>query len=49
LTTEGAVSIVNDAGGTLRLRAGRLYVLSPGRRMLFSLAPASRALLAQSP
>jgi len=49
LTAEGAVSIVNDAGGTLRLRAGRLYVMSRERRMLFSLSPASRALFTQQP
>lgn len=44
LLEPNALSIVNDAGGSLRLRDGVLYVLDPTRRMLFSLRPASAQL-----
>lgn len=48
LLGPNALSIVNDAGGTLRLRDGALYVLDPRRRLLFSLRPASFELFAKT-
>lgn len=45
LVGPNAVSIVNDAGGTLRVRSGVLYVLDRRRRILFSMSPASAQLL----
>jgi hypothetical protein len=44
LLGPNALSIINDAGGTLRLRDGVLYVLDPARRLLFTLRPASAQL-----
>lgn len=44
LLGPAAVSVVNDAGGSLRVRDGALYVLDPRRRLLFDLRPASSAL-----
>jgi hypothetical protein len=44
LLGPNALSIVNNAGGYLRLRDDVLYVLDPTRRMLFSLRPASARL-----
>lgn len=44
LLGPNALSIVNDAGGSLRVRDGALYVLDPRRRLLFDLRPASRQL-----
>lgn len=43
-----ALSIVNDAGGSLRVRDGVLYVLDPNRKILFSLKPASVQLLSEA-
>ena len=40
-----ALSIVNDAGGAIRVRNGKLYLLDPYRRLLASVSPASKALL----
>jgi hypothetical protein len=42
-----ALSIVNDAGGSIRVRDGSLYVLDPTRRLLFRLHPASAQLFAE--
>ena len=42
-----ALSIVNDAGGTIRVRDGVLYVLDPARRLLFTLRPASAQLFTE--
>ncbi|MGD0722100.1 MAG: hypothetical protein ABR970_13770 [Roseiarcus sp.] len=39
-----AISIVNDAGGILRIRGDALYVLDPKREILFALRPASSRL-----
>jgi hypothetical protein len=47
LLGSNALSIVNDAGGTIRVRDGVLYVLDPARRLLFSLRPASAQLFAE--
>ncbi|MCX7041693.1 MAG: hypothetical protein NT117_03185 [Gammaproteobacteria bacterium] len=44
LLGPNAISIVNDAGGSLRVRDGALYVLDPRRRLLFDLRPASSQL-----
>jgi hypothetical protein len=44
LLGSNALSIVNNAGGSLRLRDGVLYVLDPTRRLLFSIRPASEQL-----
>lgn len=35
----GAASLINDAGGQIRLRGGRVHVFDPERRLLFSFAP----------
>lgn len=42
-----ALSIVNDAGGSIRVRDGSLYVLDPTRQLLFRLRPASAQLFAE--
>jgi hypothetical protein len=42
-----ALSIVNDAGGSIRVRDGSLYVLDPTRQLLFRLHPASAQLFAE--
>lgn len=42
-----ALSIVNDAGGSIRVRDGALYVLDPARQLLFRLRPASAQLFAE--
>ena len=39
-----AISVVNDAGGSLRVHEDALYVLDPRRRLLFDLRPASTQL-----
>lgn len=39
-----AISIVNDAGGSLRVHDDVLYVLDPRRRLLFDLRPANTQL-----
>lgn len=39
-----ALSVVNNSGGILRLRGARLDVLDRGRRLFYTLAPASLAL-----
>lgn len=44
-----ALSIVNDAGGSIRVRDGSLYVLDPTRQLLFRLRPASAQLFAEVP
>lgn len=44
LIGPNALSIVTDAGGSLRVHAGKLYVLDPDRKLLFSLTPASTGL-----
>jgi len=36
-----ALSIVNNSGGSIRLRAGRLYVNDRRRRLLYRLTPKS--------
>jgi hypothetical protein len=46
LLGDQAISIVNNAGGNLRIRNGTLYVLDPQRRLLFTLRPASGQLFA---
>jgi len=43
-----AVSIVNDSGGALRWRDGRLYVLDPIRRLVYALSPADRTMFAET-
>jgi hypothetical protein len=48
LLGPNALSIVNDAGGTLRVRDGVLYVLDPHRKVLFSLVPASAKLFSET-
>jgi len=45
LLGPNALSIVNNAGGTLRVRDGALYVLDPQRKLLFRLTPASGSLV----
>ena len=47
LLGANALSIVNNAGGSLRLRDGVLYVLDPARRLLFSVRPASAQLFSE--
>jgi len=47
LLGTNALSIVNNAGGSLRLRDGVLYVLDPARRLLFSIHPASAQLFSE--
>jgi hypothetical protein len=47
LIGPNALSVVNDAGGSIRVKGERLYVLDPRRRLLFSLAPASAQLIAK--
>jgi hypothetical protein len=44
LLGPNALSIVNNAGGTLRQQGDVLYVLDPKRKLWFSLSPASMAL-----
>jgi len=46
LLGPNALSIVNDAGGSIRARDGALYVLDPQRKILFRLSPASAQLFA---
>lgn len=41
LLGQHAMSVVNNAGGAIRIRGGVLYVLDPQRRMLFTMRPAS--------
>jgi hypothetical protein len=45
LLGPNALSIVNDAGGFVRVREGALYVLDPARKLLFRLTPASSSLV----
>jgi hypothetical protein len=40
-----ALSVVNDSGGSLRLRGETLYVLDPVRRLLYGLRPVTGRLL----
>jgi hypothetical protein len=47
LLGPNALSIVNDAGGSIRVQDGALYVLDPTRQLLFSLRPASAQLFAE--
>jgi hypothetical protein len=47
LLGANALSIVNDAGGSIRVRDGALYVLDPARQLLFSLRPASAQLFTE--
>jgi hypothetical protein len=47
LLGPNALSIVNDAGGTLRVRNGVLYVLDSQRRILFNITPASSQLFSE--
>lgn len=47
LLGPNALSIVNNAGGTLRVRNGSLYVLDRQRKILFSLHPASAHLISE--
>jgi hypothetical protein len=44
LLGANALSIINDAGGSIRVRDGALYVLDPARQLLFRLRPASAQL-----
>jgi len=43
------ISIVNDAGGTIRIRGDALYALDPKRALLFALRPASTQLFDKAP
>ena len=47
LLGPNALSIVNDAGGAIRVRDGALYVLDPQSKILFRLKPASAQLISQ--
>jgi hypothetical protein len=48
LLGANALSIVNDAGGSIRVQDGALYVLDRARQLLFSLRPASAQLFEAS-
>lgn len=43
-----AISIINNSGGTLRLRGDKLYVLDRKRALLYSARPASRVLFREA-
>lgn len=43
-----ALSIINDSGGDLRVRDGRLYVLDGRRALLYSLSPASATMFPEA-
>jgi hypothetical protein len=45
LLSGGAVSIINDSGGTLRLRGDTMYVLDRRRLLLYAAHPVSEELL----